>query len=254
MGKTLDTPYDSLFYSYINKGAQRSARQIIHALIPLLDVKSVLDIGCGQGAWLNTWEESGVEDHFGVDGDYIELESLLIDPSKYRSFDLSQKLDLGRNFDLVQSLEVAEHIDPEAAEIFIENLTRHGNIVLFSAAPPGQGGDNHINERPYDYWRSLFSKAGYQCFDCLRPAILNNSQIERWYRYNTFLYCNREITNTLHVSIMKTLVGKDLALADVSPSWYKLRKALVRLMPRALANYAAKCKELLFVSMRRIKQ
>ncbi|MDP6884692.1 MAG: hypothetical protein QF830_11185, partial [Rhodospirillales bacterium] len=43
------------------------------------------------------------------------------------------------------SLEVAEHLPPDAAETFVATLVAHGRLVLFSAAPPGQGGLNHVN-------------------------------------------------------------------------------------------------------------
>jgi hypothetical protein len=34
-------------------------------------------------------------------------------------------------------------------------------MVLFSAAPPGQGGEHHVNERTYEFWRGLFARHGY---------------------------------------------------------------------------------------------
>ncbi|WP_435201864.1 hypothetical protein [Qipengyuania sp. 902] len=53
--------------------------------------------------------------------------------------DLSQPFDLAQRFDLVQTLEVAEHLPETSARDFVASIARHGDIVLFSAAVPGQG-------------------------------------------------------------------------------------------------------------------
>ena len=57
-------------------------------------------------------------------------------------------------FDLVVSLEVAEHLPKECADIFVDSLVRLGPIILFSAAIPQAGGTCHINEQWPEYWRN----------------------------------------------------------------------------------------------------
>jgi 2-polyprenyl-3-methyl-5-hydroxy-6-metoxy-1,4-benzoquinol methylase len=69
---------------------------------------------------------------------------------------LDSPLDLGRAFDLVISLEVAEHLPESAADAFIDSLVRHGDVILFSAAIPFQGGHRHINEQRRTGKTSLF--------------------------------------------------------------------------------------------------
>jgi hypothetical protein len=54
-------------------------------------------------------------------------------------------------------LEVGEHISESAANHFIESLTTHAPVVLFSAAIPYQGGDHHVNEQFLPYWVERFS-------------------------------------------------------------------------------------------------
>jgi 2-polyprenyl-3-methyl-5-hydroxy-6-metoxy-1,4-benzoquinol methylase len=65
---------------------------------------------------------------------------------------LIQPLDLEKEFDLVVSLEVAEHLPASAADQFVNTLVKHGKKILFSAAIPGQGGQDHLNEQWPDYW------------------------------------------------------------------------------------------------------
>ena len=141
--------YDKTFFDYIQQGASKSADAVTSRVFRLLPVTSVLDIGCGRGTWLAQWKTLGVTDILGVDGSYVSAESLVIPPANFRAADLCRPLELGRRFDLVQSLEVAEHLPAAAADTLVSTLTRHGDIVLFSAARPGQGGESHLNEQPY---------------------------------------------------------------------------------------------------------
>ena len=130
-----------------------------------MPIKSVLDLGCGQGVWLASWVRLGAKDVQGIDGPYVDQERLHIPKERFQGRDLARPVDLGRHFDLVQSLEVAEHLPQSAAEQFVDSLVRHGPLVLFSAATPGQGGENHINEQPWEYWREKFAARGYEVFD-----------------------------------------------------------------------------------------
>jgi hypothetical protein len=100
--------------------------------------------------------------------------------------DLTQPLALNRRFDLVVSLEVAEHLPPEAAEVFVQSLTGLGSVILFSAAIPFQGGTHHVNERWPRYWTELFAKRGFRAIDCVRPRLWNNPRVDLCYAQNTY--------------------------------------------------------------------
>ena len=142
----MNKSYDQRFFDWVNFTGARSARQVIPLLIEHIRPTSVLDVGCGQGAWLAVWRELGVTDVTGVDGDYLVQDDLLIPRNDFLARDLTERFSLDRHFDLVQSLEVAEHLRPEASATFVDSLCAHGDIVAFSAAQPGQGGEGHINE------------------------------------------------------------------------------------------------------------
>lgn len=242
--------YDDSFFDYVNSGATVSARQVIPHLVDVIDIGSVLDVGCGQGAWLSVWRELGVEDVRGVDGDYVNRDRLLIDPGRFSPQDLSSGFDLDRRFDLVQSLEVAEHLPAASAAGFVDSLARHGDVVLFSAAPKGQGGDHHVNEQAYDYWRELFRAKGYVALDYIRPRVKDAREVEPWYRYNTFLYVNEARLSELPQKLIATRVADDRPLRDISPPLYKLRKSLVRLLPVGAMTRVAKIKEQLVTARR----
>ena len=244
--------YDSAFFDYVNSGALKSARAILPLLQEQLGVKSVLDVGCGQGGWLTVWKELGCERVHGIDGDYVDRERLLIQPEEFSGIDLVEAFDLQQQFDLAQCLEVGEHLPTASSGGLIDSLVKHAPFVLFSAAARGQGGDSHVNEQDYEFWRGHFARHGYVAVDYLRPLILDRSEIEPWYRYNPFLYVAHPQLDALPDALRKCLVPENEALRDRSPGIYKLRKALVRLLPVAVATRIAKIKEAITVKRRRV--
>ena len=141
--------YEERFFDYVGRGARRSAQNVIPFLRGHLHVSSVVDIGCGRGVWVDEWRRNGVEDALGVDGDYVSDDRLVIPKERLAAFDLSEPIRLGRRFDLVQNLEISEQISASKAEIFIDTLVAHGDVILFSGAIPGWGSEFHINEKPY---------------------------------------------------------------------------------------------------------
>jgi hypothetical protein len=74
----------------------------------------------------------------------------------------------------------------------VEDLTRHGSLVMFSAAIPSQGGENHLNEQWPSYWADLFAAKGYVAVDCLRRRIWDDERVAFWYAQNLVLYVTPE--------------------------------------------------------------
>src|SRR5437879_11690773 len=129
-----DTPYTGDFYKNHSDGSRRSARQIVPLVLELLRTKSVIDVGCGVGTWLSVFREYGVEDFYGIDGDYVDRKMLQIPEERFLAFDLTKPIQLDRQFDLVVSLEVAEHLPDRCADMFVDALPRLGPVILLSAA------------------------------------------------------------------------------------------------------------------------
>lgn len=189
------TAYDHDFFEAQGGESAAAARKVVPLVAELLSPTSVLDVGAGTCGWIAEWQRSGVRDVLGVDGAYVEVDQLKVEPQHFRAADLSQPLDLGRTFDLVQTLEVAEHLDHELAGQFVDSLVRHGDTVLFSAAIPGQGGTHHVNEQWPSYWIRLFADAGLTCFDVLRSRVWTDAEIPSYYRQNLLLFSRRSLTH-----------------------------------------------------------
>jgi SAM-dependent methyltransferase len=231
--------YPPEFFDYIEAGSRRSANLVVPVLLNKLLPRSVLDVGCGRGNWLAEWHANGVKECHGIDGSYVEKKHLHFEAINFHPHELSKPVDLKRKFDLVQSLEVAEHLPKSASETFVDTLTRHGDIILFSAAVKGQGGEDHINEQPISFWKTLFEDRGYVAFDCLRYEIYSDLQIEPWYRYNPIIYIKDSAIITLSEEMLSTRVKAGVDVKDYSSLLWKLRLMVIRLLPQCLVNWLA---------------
>lgn len=184
--------YDANFHDVMTDRALPSARVIVPVLLEFMEIHSVLDIGCGQGAWLKTFREHGVERVRGLDGASVDRSRLLIDPACFTAVDLEKCPERTETFDLALCLEVAEHLGARASRPLVRLLTRAAPLVLFSAAVPGQGGIDHQNEQWPEYWRSLFAEHGYRRLDPVRRHIWQDPRVAGWYQQNLFLFASAD--------------------------------------------------------------
>lgn len=184
--------YSTKFYEDIFAGSKKSAEIILPLVFSEIKPKSVIDIGCGTGAWLVVSKKYGITDVLGLDGEYAKS-NLQINANEFKATDVSEGFTLDKKCDLALCLEVGEHIMKNTSSMLVDSLTKAADVVLFSAAIPGQGGKHHINEQWPGFWQKLFQKRNFVCIDCIRPMIYNNPEVEWWYRQNIFLYVNREV-------------------------------------------------------------
>lgn len=187
----LDRVYSRQFFDRQVDGSASSARVVVPIVLSLLSVRSVVDVGCGVGPWAAEFVAQGIEDVWGVDGDYVERSQLRIPSERFLPRDLSQPIRFDRTFDLAISLEVAEHLPESRARSLVADLTSLAPCVLFSAAIPGQGGTHHVNEQYLPYWEALFRWRGYEGIDPIRPEILGNPAVEWFYQQNIVMFAAR---------------------------------------------------------------
>lgn len=121
-----------------------------------MEAIKIFDVGCGPGVYVNAFREAG-----------LIAEGVDLDPRcPYHRLDIfSREFDdlvaLGGPYDLCLCLEVAEHLPETRADEFVSKLVKVSDTVLFSAAPPGQGGHGHINCQPKSYWEEKFATHNY---------------------------------------------------------------------------------------------
>jgi len=230
---SLGTHYSRDFFAAHGGDSGVAARKCLPICFELVNPTSVVDVGCGVGAWAKAAFDLGIADVIGIDGDYVATDQLLIPPERFVPHDLELSIAVDRTFDLAVCMEVAEHLTPERAEGFVEELTNLAPAVLFSAAIPSQGGTNHINEQWQDYWADLFAQAGFKPIDCIRPALWTDEDVPFWYRQNAILFVGPESTaaSPQEPTMPLRVVHPDLLIANRTSkaSRHGLRKAARKL-------------------------
>lgn len=180
--------YDEDFYKYIEQ-TEQDEKIIMPLIMQWILPKSIVDFGCAEGAWLREAQALNNDvDILGLDGDYVDRKRLKIHEEKFMPIDLRQNILLNRRFDLAISTEVAEHLEEEFADIFVDNIVRAADQVLFSAAIPNQGGVHHVNEKWQSYWIQKFVERGYYCDYSVRNYFWNETRISSWRRQNLLFF------------------------------------------------------------------
>lgn len=161
-GAQHDEIYDRKYYQRnSDSSAARSFEVMARTLVDLYNPRSVIDVGCGAGGLLSAFLKHGLS----VSG--FEMSRAAIALCKERGIPVTRcDLELRPIFharaDLVVSTEVAEHLPDSLAEYFVSVLTSIAPVVVLTAAPPGQGGHDHVNEQPPAYWIAKFKSLGYE--------------------------------------------------------------------------------------------
>lgn len=153
------------------RGIDRWGRE---KLRPLRGAPTLLDVGCGPGMLLDALYERGWLGT-GFDGSPHAL-AMAERLREARSLETGLLLHLWPRIDrcdildapgfgavdVVVCTEVAEHLPAEHAPGLVRYLTASAlRYVVFTAAPPGQGGHDHINEQRKEYWVELFQREGW---------------------------------------------------------------------------------------------
>jgi len=174
----------------------RSPGIIVPYLVEQFRPSSVADVGCGIGTFLHVFKQQGVSQVLGLDGKWVDRSKLYIGENEFLETNLEEPIRLNREFDMVICLEVAEHLAPSAADTIVDSLTSLGKTIVFSAATTKQGGQNHINEQDFAYWKEKFEKKGYRVLDVFRPVFWNESKVQWWYKQNMFLIVHSSVDTT----------------------------------------------------------
>jgi SAM-dependent methyltransferase len=158
--------YNPLVKYSFDRAARRNAPKMADAVLEEFpELKRLADVGCGGGIFAAEFQTRGVN---VVGCEYSATSRKLAEKRGVKTypFDLSKSQSPlpGRPYQAVITLEVGEHIPELLADSFASYLAATGDLIIFTAAQPGQGGHGHINEQPKSYWIEKFVRIGF-CVD-----------------------------------------------------------------------------------------
>lgn len=165
------------FVTHIDKGLLDFCKE-------KLDVKSILDIGCGPGGMVDLSLEMGF-DSYGIDGDYrLEMKN----PDRIIIHDFTKgKVEHNRIYDLAYSCEFVEHVEEQYIENFM-NSFKCCKYAVITYAPPGTPGIHHVNCQLEEYWIEIFKTFGFHYDFTLSKEIRKHSTMKKNFMRNTGLF------------------------------------------------------------------
>jgi len=162
INKDIDFIYDEEFAT--SNLRNKNWDEISSIIINQFNPKSIIDFGCGTGDILSSFEKKGIT-VLGIDGSKANRKYSKIKKENFILFDLRKKFENNKKYDICLCMEVAEHIEEKYSNNLINNLTSSSKLIIFTAAPPGQGGLDHCNEKEYHWWIKRFNQHDY-ILDC----------------------------------------------------------------------------------------
>jgi SAM-dependent methyltransferase len=142
---------------------------------------SVIDVGCGTGGLLAAFASRGVRVH-GLEGSRhaIAMSSL---SDRIIRCNLERGVPYLGRFDVCFCIEVAEHLPARCGPSLVSGLATMSDLVVFSAAPPGQKGTHHVNLRPQSYWMTVFEEHGFGLSNLTRELKSAIADVDSGARY-----------------------------------------------------------------------
>jgi hypothetical protein len=195
-------PFDAFHYDALRVGCQRSAFTIATLIHGVFQPETMIDVGGGEGWFAAEFAKLGCEATVVDSG----VPARRAEGVSFVECDLEHEAAKG-DYDLAVCLEVAEHLTPSGGVALVTNLTELAPIVVFSAAAPGQGGMQHINEQWPCYWADLFDPLGYVATEDFRWMVWEDETVESWYRQNLLVFARPETLKDCELSWTSTPVS-----------------------------------------------
>lgn len=122
-------------------------------------IKSVLDIGCGEGYSTKYFIDKGIE-CIGIEGgENAIINSPVKNNLILHDYTISNFIP-SKTFDAIWCCEFVEHVEEKYVENFLETFD-YSNQIFMTHAVPGQPGYHHVNCQNSDYWINLIEKRGF---------------------------------------------------------------------------------------------
>jgi SAM-dependent methyltransferase len=183
--------YDQRYNNFLEVAASKSTEPMAATIVQLFKPGTVLDVGCGTGALLSQFKQLGLV----VAG--LEYSDAGIARCRERGvpvekFDLeTTEATIPGTWDLTVSFEVAEHLPESLADNYVRVISQFSPVVIMSAATVGQGGKDHVNERPHEYWIEKMERRGFNYDEKTSNQVRAEwagKGVAPWYVNNTMIF------------------------------------------------------------------
>lgn len=156
-----DRTYNADYYANeVEPDAAKSAHAMATSITLHIKPRTVIDVGCGTGALLAALRGRGCKVR-GLEYSDAGITACRLRKLEVVKFDITTAAAPSDRFDLAVSFEVAEHLPAAFADRYVRLLCALSDTVIISAAVPGQGGTDHVNEQPHSYWIEKFNAEGF---------------------------------------------------------------------------------------------
>ncbi len=144
-------------------------------------VRSVIDVGCGEGHALKFFRDLGCA-VIGIDGVAQEDPAIIQHDYTEAAWPLDVHVE---HPDLVWSCEFVEHVEERFMLNFLLTFA-HAETVLMTHAETGQQGHHHVNCQSADYWKGAMAAIGYE-FDPWLSTLTRELASENTNPHNHFI-------------------------------------------------------------------
>ena len=154
--------YKGAFFSKRHKLAWR-VPIVCDAIETVFKPESVVDVGCATADFVKGFQDRGIDSN-GIEGSPNCLRFLEAPEESVYIADLRIPFSpfIPRLYEVATCFEVAEHIEEEYVEEFLDNLVLLSQTIVMSFAPPGAGGHYHVNCQHAPYWLSKMAERGFK--------------------------------------------------------------------------------------------
>jgi len=129
-------------------------------IIETLNVKSVLDVGCGMGYAMQEFMKY-CDEVVGIDGSSYALQNSPVKENIFSHDYTIGELETEDRYDLCWCCEFVEHVGEQYVDNFLSTFA-FCNYVAMTHAVPGQGGHHHVNCQPKEYWIEKLKEYGFE--------------------------------------------------------------------------------------------
>ena len=185
--------YDKRYSDFLDPTAAKSSSAMAATIGRIFKPNSVIDVGCGAVALLAQLKRHGLEVR-GFEYSDAGIARCREKGVRVEKFDLESEGVVRSSSDVTVSFEVAEHLPEALADNYVRIISQFSPVVIMSAATVGQGGLDHVNEQPREYWIEKMQQRGFDYDEeASRQVRAEWAEVgvASWYVSNTMIFRRR---------------------------------------------------------------